>query len=876
MTDGWLPRIVLGDSEEFLSLEDEEMLPVKVKPRFHRSKPKVKVAEKVTVDAEIIDMEVLEEYGGTHNICWPIQDMDCPDCASKAMSALNRLEQVSSSVVSATEGTVTIDVNLEMGNISEASAILRSLGNAPDLPFMELADVNSSAIAARHSVPVKGLPRIFRRQPGVLDCEIDKEGNIILQVIPNPVNDLRIAMENSLKALIGGEYRLVAASTKRLSASQLRMIGSGFAFVMLILVFVSEALTENPWIIGGFGIAGVIIGGFKMFSQAWASVQNRQLGFQVLTSLAVLGASYLQAWEDALMVLILVSWTEHMEGEALIKARQAMQGGLDRLPRTARRITKKISGKISLVSVAVPIAPLAPNTSNSEEIPIGLVMKGDHLEIRSGELIPADGLIISGSGSVNRAPLTGESAPVDVSTGDELQAGLTLTRGPVKIEVTAVGEETRLSGLIDKVHSFKEKPTRLQGALENFTAIWVPVVLLGAVFAWLVQPGADWKIILLLWVVACPCALLLAAPVPHAASLSQAAKSGAIARGGDVLESLSKVNLALLDKTGTLTSGKPRLGKTTLGKGRRRKPAIALAAGLEASSNHPYARAIIDLAKDEGISPIKINQLADGEDGVYGKVKNAEVSLVRAEKSLLSGELLKAFEDALSNGHGASLLLKDEKPVALFTFIHDDIRNGTDELVKSLHAQGVNVEILSGDNQDAVNALANKIGIPEQSAHGEMTPEGKVKWVQDRSKTHITMMVGDGFNDAAAMAAADIGIAIGTGESANLEAADVLIPGDDPRLISELVTLAKRTRSILVWNIVYSVTITIALVYMVLAGINENLAIGVLVHELSVIGVIINGARLSGSGGTLLLIYEIGKSIWTGTIDSFKALLSSS
>ena len=876
MSDELPPRIVVGDYEEFLSLEDEGAPPVKVKPRFRRSKPKVELPENKPIVAEVIDMEVLQDYGGSHSICWPIQDMDCPDCASKAMNALNRLNQVNSSVVSATEGTVTIDVDLEIGNISEASAILRSLGNAPDLPFMEIAGVDASAIAGRHSVPVKGLPRIFRRQPGVLDCEIAKDGKIILQVAPNPVKELRIAMEHSLRSIIGGDYRLVSASTKRLSSGQWRMIGSGFAFVMLVMVLICQMFTENPWVLGGFGIAGVLLGGFKMFSQALASIKNRQLGFQVLTSLAVLGASYLQAWEEALMVLILVSWTEHMEGEALIKAREAMQGGLDRLPRTARRISKKISGAISIVSVALPMAPVASPVLGAEEIPIGLVMKGDHLEIRSGELIPADGIIISGTGSVNRAPLTGEAAPVDVAAGDELHAGLTLSRGPVTLEVTAVGEDTRLSGLIDKVHSFKEKPTRLQGVLENFTAIWVPVVLIGAVLAWLLQPGSDWKIILLLWVVACPCALLLAAPIPHAASLSKAAKSGAIARGGDVLEDLSKVNLALLDKTGTLTSGKPRIGKTTLARGRRRDTAIALAAGLEASSNHPYAQAIIALANEEEITPLNINQLLDGKDGVYGKVKSADVAFVRAKKSLVSGDLLTALEEALQDGHGASLLLKEDKPVALFTFIHDDIREGTDELVKSLHAQGVNVEILSGDNQDAVNALAKNIGIPEGSAHGEMTPEGKVQWVQDRSKTHITMMVGDGFNDAAAMAAADIGIAIGTGESANLEAADVLIPGDDPRLISELVTLAKRTRSILVWNIVYSVGITLALVYMVLAGINDNLAIGVLVHELSVIGVIINGARLSGSGGTVRLILEIGKSIWTGTIDSFKALLSSS
>jgi Cd2+/Zn2+-exporting ATPase len=877
---------VQEESEEFLSLEDDDSVEVKAEPtRPKKSKNPTSnqevISETPPVEAELINMEVLGEYGGTQNVCWPIQDMDCPDCASKAMNALNRLEHVNSSLVSATDGTVTIDVDFEKGNLAEASAILRSLGNPPNLPYMQISGVNSSTIAKRHSVPVKGLSRIFRRQPGVLDCDIDRDGNILLQLLPEPSEELQKAMENSLRNLIGGEYKLVSATNTKVTSGQWRMIASGIAVVMLItLIVVENLITQNPWVLGAIGLIGVALGGIKMFSKAIASIQNRQLGFQVLTSLAVIGASYLQAWEEALLVLILVAWTEHMENEALIKAREAMQGGLDRIPRTARRVPKKIVGEISFSSLSVispqtSIANHSHSVTRVEEVPIGLIMKGDHVEIRSGELIPADGKIISGNGSVNRAPLTGESVPVDVKTGDELQAGLTLSRGPVTIEVTAVGEDTRLSGLIDTVHSFKDIPTRLQGALENFTALWVPVVLIGAVLAWLVQPGADWKIILLLWVVACPCALLLASPVPHAASLSMASKSGAIARGGDVLESLSKVNLALLDKTGTLTSGRPRIGTMTLARGRKRDTAIALAAGLEASSNHPYAQAIVAFAKDEEIEALELSEISDKENGVYAKLKGSEVAFVRAEKSQLSGKLLKVFEDALKQGHGASLLLKESKPVALFTFIHDDLRDGTDDLVKSLYSMGVNVEIISGDNQDAVNALAQSIGVPENAARGEMTPEGKVKWVQDRSKTHITMMVGDGFNDAAAMAAADVGIAIGTGESANLDAADVLIPGDDPRLISDLVKLSKRTHSVLVWNIAYSVAVTLFLVYLVLAGINDSLAFGVLVHELSVIGVIINGARLSGTGGTLKLIADIFKSIWNGTLESFKALYDS-
>ena len=878
---------VAEDGEEFLSLEETTSPLPEVKPRKSRkpiSKTLKPLYDSIIPDAsepESLDMEIVGEYSGTQSICWPIQDMDCPHCASEAMNALNRLKHVNTSLVSATDGTVTVSIDFEKGNLSEASAVLRSLGNPPNVPFMQISGVNSSAIATRHSVPVKALPRIFRRQPGILECEVDRDGNIKIQTVPNLAKEMQIAMDESLKNVIGSDFKLIPEKINTVTPGQWRMIGSGIAFLMLIILIATELLiTENPWVVGAIGLCGVSLGGIKMFSKAIASVKNRQFGFQVLTSLAVIGASYLQAWEEALLVLILVSWTEHMENEALVKARQAMQGGLDRLPRTARRVPKKGIGSFSITSMEVIsstslMAPTAKNTDVVEEVPIGLVMRGDHLEIRSGELIPADGKIISGSGSINKAPLTGESVPVDVAVGDEIQAGLSISRGPVTIEVTAVGEDTRLSGLIEKVHIYKDKPTRLQGALENFTSIWVPFVLIGAVLAWLLIPGAPWKIILLLWVVACPCALLLASPVPHAASLSLASKSGAIARGGDVMEALSKVNLVLLDKTGTLTSGKPTIGSLTIARGRSRESVIALAAGLEASSNHPYAKAVIALAKDESIEPLELTDISDVKNGISAKLKGDEVSLVRAEESMVTGSLLKSLESALSQGHGASVLMKNGKQVALFTFLHDDLREGTDEMVRTLYSKGVNVEILSGDNQDAVSALASTIGVNENAARGEMTPESKVDWVQKRSETHITMMVGDGFNDAAAMAAADVGIAIGTGESANLEAADVLIPGEDPRLISDLVILSRRTHSILIWNIYYSLAITLFLVYLVLAGVNESLAIGVLVHELSVIGVIINGARLSGTGGTLKLIKDIFYSIWQGTLDSFKAFYDS-
>ena len=216
--------------------------------------------------------------------------MDCPHCASEAMNALNRLEHVNSSLVSATDGTVTIDVDFEKGNLAEASSVLKSLGNPPDIPFMQISGVNSSAIAQRNSVTVKVLPRIFRRQPGVLDCDIDREGNLKLQTVPNLTNEMQLVLDESLKKIIGGEYKLIPEKINTVTAGQWRMIGSGIAFISLVILLLVESLvTDNPWVIGGIGFVGVALGGIKMFSKAFASVKNRQFGFQVLTSLAVLG-----------------------------------------------------------------------------------------------------------------------------------------------------------------------------------------------------------------------------------------------------------------------------------------------------------------------------------------------------------------------------------------------------------------------------------------------------------------------------------------------------------------------------------------------------------------------------------------------------------
>ena len=867
------------DTEVFLSLEDDPPAAAPVQPveAEDTSSTGVEVAadEAPAVEADLLDTTVLSEATGSYTVSWPILGMDCPDCATKATRAMNQMKQVSNPNVSVTSGEVKLDIDLEVGPLFEISSVLRSLGHAPDVEHHELVGVKASAVAQRNGVPVQRLDRVIRRQPGVLDVEISDDDRILVQLVVTNDEALLASRRQGLESVLGRPPEFTEATSNRVRPDQWRLIGGGVALPVLIIVMIAEFLGYHGPLIPVLAAPGVAIGGVQMFKEAYGSLRSLQMGFQVLTSLAVIGACILGMWEEALIVTILVAFTVHLEGDALLKAREAMQGGLDRLPRTARKVSKtpEISvdnlGSIAAPSVGIslpmapPLAPVHSPAHHPEDnvVPVDLVHPGDLIEIRSGELIPADGRIVEGSGALNKAPLTGESVPVDVGVGDTIEAGLVLAQGPVVCEVLAVGDNTRLSGLIDAVHTFREVPPRLHSGIEKFTAVWVPFVLFGAFVVWYFAFPDDWKIILLLWVVSCPCALLLATPVPHAAALSNAAQSGAVVRGGDALERMAHVNHILLDKTGTLTSGKPKIGDVVLGKGRRQASALQIMMGLEARSNHPYALSIVEHCEAEGIKPANIKNLTDIDAGVAGKHGAAEVAFIRPDKAESMGvdvedRLLQAFETAKSEGHGASLLVKDRVGIAVVTFVHDDTRDGSVELIAAMRERNINVEILSGDHQQAVSEFARSVGLPESAAHGGLSPEEKVQWVQARSSSHVTMMVGDGFNDAAALAVADVGVAIGTGEAVNLEAADVLIPGDDPRLLTNMVDLARQAQRTLMQNLFFSVFITVTLVFAVVQQWYDQLWVGVLIHELSVIIVILNGARLAQNGESFKLLKQ--------------------
>lgn len=925
-----------GDNEDFLYLdggdESEKAQPTKRKKAVKKDADSTPgVLAETTSDEDItvaVDDNIAEITAdkltpfddglaslslGVQKARWPLSGMDCPDCAMKATRAISRLDSVSECTVSATQGCVEVEIDLELGNLAQLNSILSSLGHAPEVEWLEIAGVKASRLGERLSMDGRSLARMLKNQPGLLDVELSNDDRVLVQVPSDSSPEMVEGRDDALRNLTGKDVRLRHAGTARLRPDQLRLLGGAIAIPLLILVLIGEVIGTAPWVLLVIGLPAVIIGGWRMFAEAIASIRNRQLGFQVLTSLAVIGAVSLGAWSEALMVVVLVAFASHLEGKALVRARNAMQGGLDRLPRIARladvpeiKLADRVAdATIELTSVTgverVSNSPLASSAKglvasaksaaakglvasaistgpggdgagkthrtvdhgDSREIPLAALQVGDVVEVRSGEIIPVDGEIIDGVGSIDRAPLTGESLAVRVSGGDAVEAGLVLRRGPITIRASAVGEDTRLSGLIDKVHTFRDIPPRFQSSIEMFTVFWIPLVLIGAPLAWFLSGDAEnWKIMLLLWVVACPCALLLAAPLPHAAALANASHYGVIARGGDVLERTSRVNLALLDKTGTLTTGHPSLSEVVLAKGKRRNSVIRLAAGIEASSNHPYANVIRELCQSEDLSPHEVLSLNDGKAGVSGvsggkKVMFGRSDWVIEEGVVVPSELAEALVEAGVAGHGSSLLSKDGLAIAMFSFVHDDIRAGAGQLVREMYGLGINIEILSGDNAAAVSSFGPLIGVPATACRGDMSPEDKTRWVEARARTHVVMMAGDGFNDATAMAKADVGVAIGSGEQVNLDAADILIPSEDPRLITRFIGLSRQTKRAVRQNLLLSVLITIALVWSVLQGINDKLWIGVLVHEASAVLVILNGARIAGNDGMFTLLRNI-------------------
>jgi Cd2+/Zn2+-exporting ATPase len=627
----------------------------------------------------------------------------------------------------------------------------------------------------------------------------------------------------------GHEHEVVSGQLPKLAGALLLAIGAE-----LIGYFAPETLV---WRGAGLAVAALAIwlAGFDVYKKGLTALRHGRLNINALMTVAVTGAFAIGQWPEAAMVMALYAIAEAIEARAVDRARNAIKGLLAMAPEEAS--VRQADGSW----VTRPVA----------EVAVGAVLR-----VKPGERVPMDGVLRSGQTSINQAPVTGESIPVDKAAGDPVFAGTINESGTFEFEVTAAASNSTLARIIDAVEQAQATRAPTQGFVDRFAAVYTPAVFVIALAVALLGPwllGWTWmqavyKALVLL-VIACPCALVISTPVTIVSGLAAAARRGILIKGGIYLEEARKLKAIALDKTGTITEGKPRLVDWSV-VDPATAPSVAehIAVVLAGHSDHPVSKAIAAGLKPNSVEARNFSALAGrgvqaDVDGVTYVLGNHRLIEERGQCSPALEERLKQHEDA---GRTVTLLASPERVVALFA-VADTIKPSSREAVASLRALGITPVMLTGDNQATASAVAHEAGIDQ--ARGNLLPEEKLEAIKAlQREIGLTAMTGDGINDAPALAQADIGVAMGAaGTDTAMEAADVVVMNDDLRRIAETVRLSRATHAVLWQNI--TLALGIKAVFLVLAVFgNASMWMAVFADMGASLLVVLNGLRLLKMG----------------------------
>lgn len=562
------------------------------------------------------------------------------------------------------------------------------------------------------------------------------------------------------------------------------------------------------WLVALLAVAAILMCGLNTYKKGWIALKNRNLNINALMSIAVTGAVLIGQWPEAAMVMVLFTLAELIEARSLDRARNAIRG---------------------LMDLAPPRATVQQADGSWQELDVQDIGLGAVVRVRPGERISLDGEVVGGSSTVNQAPITGESLPIEKGVGDPVFAGTINEAGSLEFRVTAAARDTTLARIIHAVEEAQGSRAPTQRFVDQFSRIYTPLVfafaLAVAVLPPLVIGGAwlDWVYrALVLLVVACPCALVISTPVTIVSGLAAAARKGILIKGGVYLENGRNLALLALDKTGTLTHGKP-VQTDSLNLLGMEEPSHAIwAASLAARSDHPVSLALAQHAAEQGRA---LRDVADFEAlpgrGTKGVVDGALLYLgnhrLVEELGLCSVQLEQRLE-ALERQGKSVVVLCDEQRALMHFAVADTVRQSSREAVAELHELGVRTCMLSGDNAHTAAAIAEQVGVDE--ARGDLLPADKLAWVEARqAQGKVVGMVGDGINDAPALARAEIGFAMGAaGTDTAIETADVALMDDDLRKIPAFVRLSRQTHAILLQNIVLALGIKAIFLALTLAG----------------------------------------------------------
>lgn len=554
-------------------------------------------------------------------------------------------------------------------------------------------------------------------------------------------------------------------------------------------------------------ILAVVACGLSTYKKGWVAIRNGNLNINALMSIAVTGALALGQWPEAAMVMVLFTLAELIEAKSLDRARNAI-GGLMRLA-PEKATVRQADGSWRVVEA---------NT----------VTVGSVVRVKPGERIGLDGVLVLGRSSVNQAPITGESLPVDKGEGDAVFAGTINETGSFDYRVTAAASNSTLARIIHAVEEAQGAKAPTQRFVDQFARVYTPIVFAIALAVAVLPPlliGGSWhdwiyKALVML-VIACPCALVISTPVTIVSGLAAAARHGILIKGGVYLEEGRKLAWLALDKTGTLTHGKPVQTDFELLADVPMERSHRLAASLAGRSDHPVSQAVANAADQHGISRESVEAFAalPGR-GVRGVIGGKTYSLgnhrLVHELERCSPALEARLDELERQGKTVVLLVDEQQVLALFA-VADTVKDSSRAAIADLHQLGVKTVMLTGDNPHTAEAIGQQVGIDQ--IRGNQLPEDKLKAVEAFATEGTVGMVGDGINDAPALARAHIGFAMGAmGVDTAIETADVALMDDDLRKIPMFVRLSQATHSVLVQNIVLALGIKAAFLMLTLVG----------------------------------------------------------
>lgn len=593
--------------------------------------------------------------------------------------------------------------------------------------------------------------------------------------------------------------------------------------ILIVIAFVSR-LAFGLDIIFNIGlIIASVLGVAPIAIQAFQALRVKVVSIDLLVTIAVAGAFIIKNYEEAAIVTFLFLFGAYLEQRTLNKTRSAIKELTEMAPESA--LKQLDSGEY-------------------EEVDVDEVDIGDILLVKTGAKVPVDGTVISGEGHINEASITGEPVPVSKGKDSQVYAGTILENGTIQVRADRVGEDTTFGKIIELVEEAQDSKSEAERFIDRFAKYYTPLVLLLSFIVGLISKDVELAITIL--VLGCPGALVIGVPVSNVAGIGNGARKGVLLKGSEVINDFSKLDVLVFDKTGTLTVGNPKVADVNYYT-EKTKETQAYLSSIERESDHPLAKAIVEYIGDVDPYEVENTNVVKG-GGIVADINGSRVSvgnlaLMESEGISLSHEVLsdvKAFE---KRGNSIVLTAVDGELRTLIG-IRDQIRPSVKQDLERIKRLGVKeLIVLSGDNQGTVDLVASELGLTK--AHGNMLPEDKSAYIERlQAQGKIVAFVGDGVNDSPSLALADIGIAMGSGTDVAIETSDVVLMNSDFSRLPHALGLTKATARNMRQNIVIAVGVVLVLLAAVFFSEWMNMSIGMLVHEASILLVILNGMRL--------------------------------